>query len=91
MVRHVPVLLDECMDLDPADGGSFADLTFSGGHSREILKANSENTLVAFDCDPDAGRRAKEVDADFGDRFTFHDLGFQEMDKVSSRASSMES
>ena len=86
MVRHVPVLLDECMDyLGPTDGGSFADLTFGGGgHSREILKANSENTLVAFDCDPDAGMRAKEVEVDFGDRFTFHDLGFQEMDKVSS-------
>ena len=56
MVRHVPVLLDECMDhLDPASGGSFADLTFGGGgHSREILKANSGNTLVSFDCDPDA-------------------------------------
>ena len=86
MVRHVPVLLDECMDhLDPASGGSFADLTFGGGgHSREILKANSENTLVSFDCDPDAVLRSEELKEDFGDRFTFHDLGFQEMDKVSS-------
>ena len=61
MVGHVPVLLDECMDyLDPGKGGNFADLTFGGGgHSRAILKANEANTLLAFDCDPDAslGRR----------------------------------
>jgi 16S rRNA (cytosine1402-N4)-methyltransferase len=86
MVGHVPVLLEECMDhLDPGEGGSFADLTFGGGgHSRAILKANQANTLVAFDCDPDAGDRAAEVSEDFGDRFRFNDLSFREMDKVSS-------
>ena len=35
-VRHIPVLLDECMaHLGPEKGGRFADLTFGGGgHSR---------------------------------------------------------
>ncbi len=86
MVGHVPVLLDECMDyLNPGKGGSFADLTFGGGgHSRAILEANEANTLIAFDCDPDAGVRAEEVSREFGDRFQFNDLSFREMDKVSS-------
>jgi 16S rRNA (cytosine1402-N4)-methyltransferase len=86
MVGHVPVLLEECMDhLDPGKGGSFADLTFGGGgHSREILKANDANTLIAFDCDPDAEARAEELSKDFGDRFQFNDLSFREMDKVCS-------
>ena len=36
-VRHIPVLLDECMGfLKPENGGAFADLTFGGGgHSRK--------------------------------------------------------
>ena len=86
MVGHVPVLLDECMDyLNPRKGGSFADLTFGGGgHSRAILEANEANTLLAFDCDPDARVRAEEVSREFGDRFQFNDLSFREMDKVSS-------
>ena len=86
MVGHVPVLLDECMDyINPGKGGNFADLTFGGGgHSRAILEANEANTLLAFDCDPDAGTRAAEVSRDFGGRFQFNDLSFREMDKVSS-------
>ena len=38
-VKHIPVLLDECLAaLEPGHGGSFADLTFGGGgHSRAIL------------------------------------------------------
>ena len=40
--------------------------------------------MVSFDCDPDAVLRSEELKKDFGERFTFHDLGFQEMDKVSS-------
>ena len=41
-VRHVPVLLDECMAyLEPSRGGNFADLTFGGGgHSKALLEAN---------------------------------------------------
>ena len=60
-VRHIPVLLDECLSvLNPGRGGVFADLTFGGGgHSRAILSANSSNSLLAMDCDPDASIRAE--------------------------------
>ena len=55
-VKHIPVLLDECMAcLRPEKGRVFADLTFGGGgHSRAILEASSGSSLYAFDCDPDA-------------------------------------
>ena len=86
MVRHVPVLLEESLAfLEPGKGGRFADLTYGGGgHSEAILGANDEVELVSFDCDPDAQVRSAKTSSLYGDRFTFHDLSFQEMDEVSS-------
>ena len=86
MVRHVPVLLEESLAfLEPEKGGRFADLTYGGGgHSEAILSASDEVELVSFDCDPDAQIRSDKTSSLFGNRFTFHDLSFQEMDEVSS-------
>ena len=86
MVRHVPVLLEESMGfLQPENGGRFADLTYGGGgHSEAILAANGSTELMSFDCDPDAQVRSEKTSNLYGDRFTFHDLSFQEMDEVSS-------
>ena len=85
-VRHVPVLLDECMAfLEPSKGGDFADLTFGGGgHSRAILNANSSNSLLAMDCDPDAAVRSIEFKEEFPQRFRFEDASFLNLDRVSS-------
>ena len=82
-VRHIPVLVEECMGfLEPVKGGVFADLTFGGGgHSREILSANILNQLMAMDCDPDAGNRASSLVDDFGERFKFVDDRFQNFDQ----------
>lgn len=54
---HIPVLLNECMDLlDIKPDGIYVDLTFGGGgHSREILsRLGAGGRLVAFDQDRDA-------------------------------------
>ena len=85
-VRHVPVLLDECMAfLEPSKGGDFADLTFGGGgHSRAILNANSGNSLLAMDCDPDAATRSVKFKEEFPDRFRFEDASFRNLDGISS-------
>ena len=85
-VRHVPVLLDECMAfLEPSKGGDFADLTFGGGgHSRAILNANSSNSLLAMDCDPDAAVRSIEFKEEFPQRFRFEDASFLNLDRFSS-------
>ena len=85
-VRHIPVLLHECMAcLKPERGGAFADLTFGGGgHSREILAASSQNSLLAMDCDPDAKRRAVAISSEYGDRFSFFDSSFTNIDQAAS-------
>ena len=85
-VRHIPVLLEECLSfLSPEAGGSFADLTFGGGgHSRSILAANPEVSLLAMDCDPDASLRAESVKDEFGERFRFQDASFSKIDQFSA-------
>ena len=87
-VRHIPVLLDECMAcLKPELGGVFADLTFGGGgHSREILEASEQTSLLAMDCDPDALERSRSLSEQYKDRFSFFDTSFKNLDKVSSAA-----
>ena len=79
MVKHIPVLLDESVGyLSATKVGRYADLTYGGGgHTNAILEANAANELVSFDCDPDAKIRADATFAEFGERFTFHDLSFQ--------------
>ncbi len=54
---HTSVLLEESIDaLNIKPGGIYVDLTFGGGgHSREILKRLSKDSiLISFDQDPDA-------------------------------------
>lgn len=62
--QHIPVLLDECLEaLDLKAGETIVDGTLGGaGHSKEILKKISPGgTLIAFDRDPDAIDRSKEI------------------------------
>lgn len=61
--KHIPVLLDECIDgLDIKSDGIYIDATAGGaGHSREIAKRLDGNgKLVAIDRDPDAVKTATE-------------------------------
>lgn len=54
---HIPVMLEECMELlDIKADGTYVDLTFGGGgHSREILsRLDAKGRLVSFDQDRDA-------------------------------------
>ena len=85
-VRHVPVLLDECMAyLEPSRGGNFADLTFGGGgHSKALLEANPNNSLLAMDCDPDAEVRSSSFEHKYTGRFRFEGSCFVNIDQISS-------
>ena len=53
-VRHIPVLLAECLEaLEPRPGATLLDGTFgAGGYSRAFLAAGA--TVIAIDRDPDA-------------------------------------
>ena len=72
-LKHVPVMLNECMDaLSLKDGGVYFDGTLGGaGHSSEILKRTSPSgKLFATDLDDYAIGRATERLSEFDGRFT---------------------
>lgn len=60
--KHIPVLLDQCIDgLNIKPDGIYIDGTCGGaGHSREIAKRLSGGRLVGIDRDPDAVMTASE-------------------------------
>ena len=73
--RHVPVLLQRCVDLlAPAlqdDGAVLVDGTLGmGGHTEALLSACPRARAVGIDRDPQALELATERLAPFGDRFT---------------------
>lgn len=82
MSVHSPVLSEEVLTLlAPAEGERILDCTFGGGgHSRLILEAGA--TLVGLDRDPDAAARAEDFRKEWGERFSFHRLNFDQLDQV---------
>lgn len=78
---HIPVLLDETLELLPARAGSkLLDATFGGGgHSKALLSREETELLVATDCDPDAIERARQLEEEYGDRFRFYSMNFADL------------
>ena len=64
-MSHYPVMLSEVLEtLCPVDGGIYVDGTFgAGGYTKAILDA-ADCTVVAIDRDPDAQKRADEINND---------------------------
>lgn len=60
---HQPVMLDEVLHhLNPQNGGVYVDGTFGvGGYTEGILQA-AQTTVIAIDRDPDAIKRAEELE-----------------------------
>lgn len=82
MSDHSPVLPREVLSvLAPVEGETLLDCTFGGGgHSRLILEAGAN--LVALDRDPEAAARATEFAREWGSRFSFHRLNFDQLEEV---------
>lgn len=85
--RHIPVLLDECMDMmAPAltdDGAVLVDCTLGmGGHSEAALKRFPNIHLIGIDRDPQAISLASERLAPFADRFTAVHATYDHVDEV---------
>ncbi len=78
---HVPVLLDEVVDvLDPQPGETAVDCTFgAGGHARAVgERLGPEGTLIAIDRDPIAEERFAELAAEVACATRFVRAGFAE-------------
>lgn len=79
-LKHIPVMLEECMEgLSLKEGGTYFDGTLGGaGHSYEILKRTSPNgKLYATDLDIDSIERAKQKLQPFEGRFTIVNDNFK--------------
>lgn len=73
--RHVPVMLDEVLELVgpalSAEGAVHVDGTLGmGGHAEAVLEAHPQARLIGIDRDPQALRLAGERLARFGERAT---------------------
>ena len=78
---HIPVMLEECMELlAPKDGGIYFDGTVGGGgHSYEILKRTSPSgRLIATDLDDEALAAANDRLAPFAGRFSLYKSNYKD-------------
>jgi len=84
---HVPVLLDECLELlDPRPGQQFIDATVgSGGHAAAILERTAPGgRLLGLDADAEALPIARARLAEFGDRVELVHSSFRHLERVSA-------
>lgn len=81
---HQPVLLREVLQfIAPRAGGRYLDCTFGGGgHTRALLEAARDVSVVGLDRDPAAQPRAEALRADFGERFELIDRDFGRLAEI---------
>lgn len=82
-MAHIPVLLNEVMEiLKPQKGEFFIDGTFgAGGHSEKILEAIGEKgKLLAFDWDPKAAERNRSIFEK--QNFMFRNVNYADTKKI---------
>lgn len=82
---HIPVLYNEVLALlQPQVGGCFLDGTLgAGGHTAGILDASAPNgRVLAFDRDPDAIAYARQRLAAYGERVTYVNASYAEMESL---------
>ncbi|HSB60264.1 MAG TPA: 16S rRNA (cytosine(1402)-N(4))-methyltransferase RsmH [Vicinamibacteria bacterium] len=81
-MAHVPVLLEECMELLAVKpGGLYVDGTLGpGGHAAEVLRRSApEGRLLGVDTDGESLAQARESLAAFGSRARFAQADFREV------------
>jgi 16S rRNA (cytosine1402-N4)-methyltransferase len=83
---HLSVLLRESVELlAPRVGGRYLDATFGGGgHTRVILAAAADVSVVAFDRDPAALKRAETLRGEFGARFELISADFGRLGELAA-------
>ena len=81
---HLPVMVDEVVDvLRPVPPGVIVDATVgAGGHSRALLEALPDSTLLGIDRDSDALAEAASTLAPFGDRVSLAHARFDALTQI---------
>lgn len=84
MSGHQPVLLAETLDcFSPLEPGTYLDGTFGGGgHTTALLENSDVIKVIGLDCDPAAAERAARLRERYPDQFSFFDLNFRKLDKL---------
>lgn len=87
MIGHLPVLLRETLEcFSPMKPGRYLDGTFGGGgHTTALLEASEGVHVTGLDCDPAAADRAARLRERFPDNFSFFDLNFRHLDKLTQK------
>lgn len=86
--RHIPVLLDRCVELlladrDPDQRAVIVDGTLGmGGHSAALLAAHPQASVIGIDRDANAISLASERLVEFGDRFTAVHAVYDELEEI---------
>jgi 16S rRNA (cytosine1402-N4)-methyltransferase len=82
---HVPVLLEETIEILRPREGLFVDATAgAGGHSEALLLAHPALRLLAIDRDPQSIELCRERLGRFGPRVAFHTGTFSDLDSALS-------
>ncbi len=83
-MAHYPVLLEEVeRQLALAPDGIYVDCTLgAGGYAERILSTLDTGRLIAIDRDEDAIAAARERLAGFGDKVTYYQGGFAEIERA---------
>ena len=87
--KHIPVMLEECMQgLNLKDGGIYYDATIGGaGHSYEILKRTAPNgRLIATDLDDEAIEASTKRLEEFDGRFKIFKSNYKDYEQVFEEA-----
>jgi|SaaInlStandDraft_6_1057023.scaffolds.fasta_scaffold05196_5 16S rRNA (cytosine1402-N4)-methyltransferase len=89
---HIPVMLNEVIRfLHPTQNSTYIDATFgAGGYSRNIL-AKEECNLIAFDVDSTVEPFVREVQGEFGKKFTFINSNYSNLESEISKINCLNS
>lgn len=84
MIKHIPVLLNDVMlMLGDIRNRTIVDCTFgAGGYTRALLNAGAK--VIAFDRDVNVEQDAEQIKQEYGDKFTFINSAFSEINKLKS-------
>ncbi|MFN3813106.1 MAG: 16S rRNA (cytosine(1402)-N(4))-methyltransferase RsmH [Aquificaceae bacterium] len=80
---HVPVLIEESVNLLIGEGHTYVDATVGlGGHAKRILEKDPKSYVIGIDRDPYALEMAKENLKEFEGRFSLYHANFTDLDEV---------